>query len=93
MGHGWGPSSVEPGKQHRSFASLSYTKMGYFISGETPITEPGIYYLSAVWSPQTLVANSGETEPGFQGMRYAFGARYATARSLPIRIEILPSKN
>lgn len=93
--HGWGPFSIEPGRQHRNFASLRYTKMGYTTSGEkAPITEPGIYYLTAVWSPPTLVAKTGETElEPVPSATYVFGERYATARSLPIRIEILPSMN
>jgi hypothetical protein len=93
MGHGWGPFSVEPGKPHRNFASLRYSKMGYFIDAK-PITEPGVYYLTAVWSPSTLVARTGETaliSP--PGTGYAVGELYATARSLPIRIEIVPRTN
>jgi hypothetical protein len=95
MGHGWGPFSVEPGKQHRNFTSLRYSKMGYFISSDVkPITEPGVYYLIALWSPSTLVARTGETALiSAQGAEYVVGERYATARSLPIRIEILPSAN
>jgi len=95
MGHGWGPFSVEPGKQHRNFVSLRYSKMGYFISPDAkPITEPGVYYLTAVWSPSTLVARTGETALiSTPGSGYAFGEGYATARSTPIRIEILPSTN
>jgi hypothetical protein len=95
MGHGWGPFSVEPGKQHRNFTSLRYSKMGYFISSDVrPITEPGVYYLIALWSPSTLVARTRETELiSAPGAEYAVGERYATARSLPIRIEILPSAN
>jgi hypothetical protein len=95
MGHGWGPFSVDPGKQHRNFASLRYSKRGYFISSDaTPITEPGVYYLVAVWSPSTLVERTDETGLiANPGAKYAVGERYATARSLPIRIEILPSTN
>jgi len=93
MGHGWGPFSVEPGKQKRNFLSLRYTKTGYFISSDaTPITEPGVYFLSAVWSPSTLVPRTAETELNSNpGAEYVVGDRYAAARSLPIRIEILPS--
>lgn len=93
-GHGWGPFSVEPGKQHRNFASLSYSKMGYLDSeGNAVITGPGTYYLSAVWSPQTLVAKTNGTGIRTLGSAYTFGEHYATARSLPIRIEILPGKD
>jgi len=93
-GHGWGPFSVEAGKQQRTFASLRYTKRGYMDSlGEAVITAPGVYYLSAVWSPPTLVEKGGEIEGVAPRSAYTFGDRYATARSLPVRIEILPSKN
>jgi hypothetical protein len=92
--HGWGPSSVEPGKQHRNFASLRYTKIGYMDSlGKAVITGPGTYYLSAVWSPSVLIAKTSGTEVEALDSAYTFGERYATARSLPVRIEILPSKN
>lgn len=102
MGHGWGPFSVEAGKPHRNFVSFRYSQMGYFISSDAkPITEPGVYYLLAVWSPSTLVARTGQTVAGtgqnelvlVPGAEYTVGERYATARSLPIRIEILPSTN
>ncbi|WP_353064941.1 hypothetical protein RBB77_04180 [Tunturibacter psychrotolerans] len=94
MGHGWGPFSVELGKQHSNFASLRYSKMGYFISSDAkPITEPGVYYLLAVWSPPTLEERTDQTESQFPGAKYTFGERYATARSLPVRIDILPGKN
>jgi hypothetical protein len=93
-GHGWGPFSVEPGKQHRTFASLRFTKMGYMDSeGKALITEPGTYYLSAVWSPSALIAKTSGTEVEALNSAYTFGEGYATARSLPVRIEILPSKN
>jgi hypothetical protein len=93
-GHGWGPLSVEPGKQHRTFASLRSTKMGYMDSeGKAVITSPGTYYLSAAWSPPRLIAKTSGTEALALGSAYTFGERYATARSLPVRIEILPSKN
>jgi hypothetical protein len=93
-GHGWGPFSVEPGKQHRTFASLRSTKLGYMDSlGRAVITGPGTYYLSAVWSPPALIAKTSGTEVGSPGSAYTFGDSYATARSLPIRIEILPRKN
>ena len=51
MGHGWGPFAIEQGKRHREYASLTSSKMGYMTSeGKALIAEPGIYYLSAVWS-------------------------------------------
>ena len=95
MGHGWGPFAVEAGKPNRNFVSLRYSKMGYFISPDAkPITAPGVYYLVTVWSPSTLVEvmpdENGLIAPG---VKYEVGKRYATARSLPIRIEILPSTN
>ena len=103
FGHGWGPSSIAPGKPQHNFASLRYTKMGYFISGDkVPIDGPGIYYFSTVWSPPTLVEKADESRlelaPGAEpelvpAQGLTFGEPYATARSLPIRIEILPSKN
>ena len=103
FGHGWGPSSIEHGKPHRNFASLRHVAMGYTTTGEeVPITQPGVYYLSAVWAPPTLVQkadkNRSELAPGAEpeivpALVYALGEPYATARSLPIRIEILPVKN
>jgi len=93
-GHGWGPFSVEPEKQQRKFASLRFTKMGYMDSvGNAVITGPGTYYLSAVWSPRELVAKSSGTGGETLGSAYTFGERYATARSLPVRVEILPKKD
>jgi hypothetical protein len=94
MGHGWGPFSVETGKQHRDFASLGSAKKGYMGSdGQAIITGPGTYYLSAVWSPAALVPKAGGTGVGILDTGLTFGQPYATARSLPVRIEILPGGN
>ena len=90
--HGWGPISIEPRKAHREFARLIRGEAGYSISGNTlGITEPGVYFLTAVWSPPTLVEKSNGLE--VTNHEYSFGERYATARSLPVRIEILPSEH
>jgi hypothetical protein len=92
--HGFGPFSVELGKRHRKSASLTSTKMGYTASeGKAVITGPGTYYVSAVWSPPVLKAKNGDPVIQGLGSEYTFGEHYATARSLPVRIEILPRKN
>jgi hypothetical protein len=93
MGHGWGPSSLQTGKQNRAFVSISYSKMGYSSSGQPwPISQPGTYYILAVWAPSTLVVKKEETKPQpFSTGGYVFGEPYATARSLPVRIQILQS--
>lgn len=95
MGHGWGPFAVESGKPQRNFVTLRYSKWAYFISSEAaPITKPGIYYLSAVWSPSTLIERTIEsTLISPQPYERTIGEHYATARSLPVRIEIVANTN
>ncbi len=79
LGHGWGPFTIEKGKAQHDFRELS-------------LTEPGVYYLVSVWSPRVLeaVPDTETKRPRIGGG--SFGSIYATARSLPVRIEVVPSK-
>jgi hypothetical protein len=85
-GHGWGPFRVPVGKPQRTFHELST------ISERMGLRGTGVYYLVSVWTPPVL---GGPPKPpaagtvlsaGYEG----FGEDYATARSLPVRVEILP---
>ena len=51
-------------------------------TGSIPFGGPGVYYLVSVWSPRIIEAKCGNA-----------GAVYATARSLPVRVEIVPSSD
>ena len=91
-GHGWGPFRLEPGKPQHQFVEFVFGKGGYEIRGAKPsIQAPGIYYLTTIWTPPVWK----RIEPLLTGLGAAnaeLGDVYATARSLPVRIEILPAE-
>ena len=89
-GHGWGPFAIEKGKQLHNFREL---RTGPLSSPLFALPEPGVYYLVSVWSPRVLesVPNT-ETEHRRIGGG-SLSSIYATARSLPVRIEVVPSSN
>jgi hypothetical protein len=91
MGHGWGPFTIEKGKAQRTFVELTAhpTTPAPFsdIRGELP--GPGVYFLVSVWSPRILDAADAETDKTPRiGSSGRFGKVYATARSLPVRVEV-----
>jgi hypothetical protein len=86
MGHGWGPFAMEKGKPQRAFFELAIGRPTAPTLGVLP--GPGVYYLVSVWSPPVLEAPDAETGLGRFGK---FGKVYATARSLPVRIEVAPA--
>ena len=97
-GHGWGPFAVEQGKRQRLFHEVTTDTVSEPYPGRTgapDVPGPGVYYLVTVWSPVVLVvapAVPGETatssRAGHGGDR--LGEIYGSARSLPVRIEVLP---
>ena len=94
-GHGWGPSPIPKGKAQRTFIRLSTARPitpSFTTSIPADLPGPGVYYLVSVWSPHVLDTSDAETDKspriGVTGGR--FGKVYATARSLPIRVEIVP---
>jgi hypothetical protein len=94
-GHGWGPFTIEKGKAQRTFVELttSHSATAIFhtyVAAELP--GPGVYYLVSVWSPRVLGTPRLDTDKTPQiGGSGRFGAVYATARSLPVRVEVAPS--
>jgi hypothetical protein len=94
-GHGWGPFSIGKGTaQHefREFTTKSPASPPFVTPTPPDLPGPGVYYLVSVWSPRVL--DTSETES--DGIRIGagrLGEVYATARSLPIRVEIVPSTN
>jgi len=93
MGHGWGPFTVPRGKPQRDSIRLEYGVNGYTLpAGRVQISGPGVYYLVLVWSPPIFIDNTGPPNTISTG-RDTFGKTYATARSEPVRLEILPAKN
>jgi hypothetical protein len=88
-GHGWGPFMMETGKAQRTFIELATahpTEISPFndVQGELP--GPGVYYLVSVWSPLVLESDA-EPDKTRIGSGHV-GKVYATARSLPVRIEV-----
>jgi hypothetical protein len=95
--HGWGPFAIEKGKAARAFLELT-TAPAPVPSGVTPIPGdlpgPGVYYLVSVWSAYALQLPDPESAKVMGRSREgSFGGLYATARSLPVRVEILPDSN
>ena len=88
-GHGWGPFTMQKGKAQRTFIELAtahstQTSPLNDFRGELP--GPGVYYLVSVWSPVVLESDAvpDNTRIGSGHV----GKVYATARSLPVRIEV-----
>lgn len=52
---------------------------------------PGVYYLVSVWSPHVLDTSDENPEVGPIRAQDRIGSVYATARSLPVRIEVTSS--
>jgi hypothetical protein len=90
MGHGWGPFAIEKGKAQHNFREL---RTGSLSNPTFDSLEPGVYYLVSVWSPRVLeAAPNTETERLRIGWG-SLGSIYATARSLQVRVEVVPSSN
>jgi hypothetical protein len=95
-GHGWGPFAIEKGKAQRTFFELttSPTTTTLRADAEAELLGPGVYYLVSVWTPYVLDAPDVDTDKTPQiGSRGRFGKVYATARSLPVRVEVAPGNN
>jgi len=108
-GHGRGPIAMPEGKPRRTFFALSTESPATAVfdthpntydplTGTTRAVLPGagVYYLVAVWSPHVLEPFDPETNktPVLPGMGEGqFGKIYATARSLPVRIELAPAND
>jgi hypothetical protein len=98
--HGRGPFVIEKGKTARTFFQLK-TEPPSVPLGITPIPAdlpaPGVYYLVSVWSPHVLDPFDpvDPAIPEWFRKNHAgrFGSLYTTARSLPVRIEIVPSSD
>ena len=88
--HGWGPFTIEKGNAQHSFREL---RTRSFSGSTRDSLGAGVYYLVSVWSPRVLeaVPNTETVRPRVGGG--SLGKVYATARSLPVRIAILPSSN
>jgi hypothetical protein len=98
MGHGWGPFGIEKGKAQRSLIELGSENQTTLVSDTYIFTcisyalpGPGVYYLISTWSPRVLEPQD-DRAPRF-GSGFRFGKIYATARSLPVRVEVTPNDN
>jgi hypothetical protein len=88
-GHGWGPFMMEKGKVQRTFIELATahpTEISTFNDVRSELPGPGVYYLVSVWSPLVLESDA-EPDKRRIGSGHV-GKVYATARSLPVRIEV-----
>jgi hypothetical protein len=100
-GHGWGPFTVQKGKAQHTFRELTTVpppRPPGITPAEAEMPGPGVYYLVSVWSPRLLEEVVPETAaaPGtvrLNSNRGRIGGVYATARSLPVRVEVVPSTN
>lgn len=102
-GHGWGPLSVPLGKALRAFRELTTGRVPsppldyaapmaypqYSLSTiPSDLPGPGVYYLVSVWSPHILDKSEENSKVGLFRRQGRIGSVYATARSLPVRVEI-----
>lgn len=95
-GHGWGPFTIQKGKAQRTFIELAigHPITPRFNDVTVDLPGPGVYYVLSVWSPRVLDAPEADTDKTpriFNSGR--FGKVYATARSLPVRVEVVPGNN
>jgi hypothetical protein len=94
MGHGFGPSVLPKGTVRHDFRELTTASpphLPFVIPFPPSLPGPGIYYLVSVWSPRVL--DISDTAGGTFASAAGLGEVYGTARSLPVRIEIVPSSN
>lgn len=104
-GHGWGPFSIPTGKAQRMLIELATESATAPVSNAyanrcvstdcitAVLPVPGVYYLVSVWSPRVLEApqpDTDKTAPLPLNSAGQFGKVYATARSLPVRVEVAP---
>lgn len=90
FGHGWGPFAFAPGTVQSEFRQLpAGTAPDVFGLIRQSLPGPGIYYLVTVWSPRMLDTTDTAKQKFNMGAGRLAGI-YATARSLPVRIEIAP---
>jgi hypothetical protein len=92
--HGWGPFEMPKGKALHTFQQLTTApgRVTPFDASASPIfPSPGIYYLVSVWSPYILDKTGPNTPLAGQIGGGKLGGIYATARSVPVRIEVMPS--
>lgn len=104
-GHGWGPSANPKGAAQRAFFELATPHpatplptigepLPLFSGDEAKLPGPGVYYIVSVWSPQVLDSPDAETDSGSEILRPSrLGKIYATARSLPVRVEVGPGND
>jgi TPR repeat protein len=101
MGHGWGPFSIPKGEAQRAFIELATEyptttlPNTYYFNGDGTTIQPvpGVYYLVSVWSPRVLDTSHEADKTPRIGTGFRFGKVYATARSLPVRVEVAPRNN
>lgn len=99
MGHGWGPFTLPKGKAQRFFRELT-TVSPPMPTGITPgradLPGLGVYYLVSIWSPRVLELPPDTAAPGIVPLKSSsahIGGVYAIARSQPVRIEVVASRN
>jgi hypothetical protein len=90
-GHGFGPGAMPKGKPQRLLRQIVSAPLmpdPFARSLPVGVLDPGVYYLVTVWSPHVLEKRESSPLPMSRG---GFGKVYAVARSLPVRIEIVPT--
>jgi hypothetical protein len=91
-GHGWGPYVIDQGTAQSEFRQLpagTLPSSNIFGLIAPALLGPGVYYLVTVWSPLVL-DTSDAARNKFPKAAGKLRDIYATARSLPVRIEIAP---
>jgi uncharacterized protein DUF4232 len=94
--HGWGPFKIPEGKAQRMFIELGTLHSGdpVHLSLFFNLPGPGVYYLVTIWSPNVLEGFDPDAGPSpYIRAVGRFGKAYATARSVPVRVEITPATN
>jgi hypothetical protein len=94
FGHGWGPFGIAKGAPQRNFREIMTASPPTppFVTPIQPnLPGPGVYYLVSVWSPRVLDLSDAEDKSIPRVGAGRLGSVYATARSLPVRVEVVPS--
>jgi len=92
FGHGAGPFQWKAGQLYRQYVEVATGRDEYrqWGDGDFAIRQPGVYYLTTVWSPPVWTKVDGLYDVGRNGAE--LGAVYGTARSAPVQIKILPAR-
>jgi hypothetical protein len=107
MGHGWGPFEIAKDKPMHIFWELTtasdpvppptvvppFLPPADLAPAPSILPGPGVYYLVTVWSARVLEKTDATAASHLVKSAGKIGGVYATARSTPVRIEVVAPNN